>query len=456
MTDEPGQVSVWDKFDVDAYLGWQADARAANAEATASAPETKWQRRRFKAKFIVADFVAAIGWVYAICKVFVGDVDRWVVENVSPSLIWIVDFRFFIVLTAVTVLALVLRRWTAALWFAYFMFWPLIFVFFKVPRFFYKRRSWTLVIGAFQLIWASARSVRFSIFLFSATAFSLLVLAIGRGTWLLYGVVVVSVACWSALLVRAAVSAPRPSRFVGAQQRMLCTLLDSKAVSGFTMPDQAMVSTVVDKYDKTQSDAVIQRASVGVIVYGTGHAWAKELERYRRSGFAILFTGLSVVVLVLQALFFFTLANLALHAADPDQFATDGEPPGVSAFARYTFSAISTGEIDAVQARGGIATFLSIYAGMSAAVLVLVLVVAVIFGVRQSREDEASRRAVEKIRERSDAFAKRFSEEYAEPVEKTIYRLIELSGLIQWWLRFAGDAIGSVRGFEQVEWRKAD
>ena len=180
--------------------------------------------------------------------------------------------------------------------------------------------------------------------------------------------------------------------------------------------------------------------------------WAEQLEIYRKKGVSVVFSAVSVVTLVLQASLLFCFANLALFKYDSGQFeySASGTPP-FATFFRYSFNSLLLSEIDSLKPLGSLSSWLSTVAGISVAVIGIVLIVAIVFGVKQSRDDEETRNAVEDMRERADGFAQKLTEEYRLPVEDLIDRVLEIGGFITLWLKYFGSIAEGVRGFEGWE-----
>ena len=122
---ESAPVALWDKVDPTVLPSKDPSAAAAKEEKE----KVKWKRT----KWALADLVGWFIWTYAILKLFVADFDRWILANVAPQAMWLVDFRFFVLLTALAV-ALLLFRKKRAWWIVYVLAFPLVVLFFKIPR----------------------------------------------------------------------------------------------------------------------------------------------------------------------------------------------------------------------------------------------------------------------------------------------------------------------------------
>ena len=169
----------------------------------------------------------------------------------------------------------------------------------------------------------------------------------------------------------------------------------------------------------------------------------------------MVFSAVSVVSLILEAVLLLSLGNYALYRVSPDQFDAQGSP-SFAAVVRYTFNSLVFSEIDAIQPAGTLATCLNIFAGISVAIILLVLVVSIVFGIKQSKDDESMRIAVEDMRTKSDEFAARLVTEYRVPLEDLVSRMMDAGGFVALWLKFFGSVASNVRGFEHAEWENKE
>jgi hypothetical protein len=439
LEDEP---TIWEKIDIDEYLAAQEASRSSAAPESEAKPKTGWEKLRHRTFWIVLKVVAVVFWLYVPAKLFVGDVDRWVVENVDPSVSWLLDYRFFIFLGLAAIGLLVFKRWKYIGALLYVLVFPLSVIFFYVPRFLARQPTWMPTIGLLNILWTTLRTIRFTIpalFLFSVAALAIWLDATpgvqAAAIGLLLGL-------WTILIVRAFLSAVRPASFINAQQRAIGRIQTSTFAQNTIALPASHLSPEVKKLSKPEIDTLVTNASFALLFYASGYFLADQLERYRKSGASIIFSVLGVAFLYLEALVIFTLVNLGIYQLVPDQFSAATEPT-FTTLIRYTLSSLQLGEINAIQPIGQVATGVSIYAGISVGVIMLTLVVALIFSVRSSRESTMATESIAEMRKESDEYASRLVNEYRLPIEELIGRFIQMGSLMNLWLRFVSDTIGT-------------
>jgi hypothetical protein len=104
------------------------------AEATAP-PQTRSQR----AIWFAIEAVAILFWLYALMKVFVFDLDNYLVARFLPSYQHLLAFKFPVLLGVVAVaLLLVRKKWLIGPC-IYTALYPFIVVLWKIPKFLFKQ-----------------------------------------------------------------------------------------------------------------------------------------------------------------------------------------------------------------------------------------------------------------------------------------------------------------------------
>ena len=79
--------------------------------------------------------------MYVFVKLFVFDLDIWLIEHYLPSARWLVDYKLIILLLIIAASFLVFRRSTVLGWLAYVIFYPIIILLWKVPYLIFQQFS---------------------------------------------------------------------------------------------------------------------------------------------------------------------------------------------------------------------------------------------------------------------------------------------------------------------------
>src|SRR5690606_19814644 len=94
----------------------------------------------------------------------------------------------------------------------------------------------------------------------------------------------------------------------------------------------------------------------------------------------------------------------------------------------YTFSAAAFSEVSALQPVGPVATTINILTGLFSGIIVLVLVLSLVVGYRQSGEDHATSAAITGMRADADAIEERLAADYGLDRDGLWDRLYEVGG----------------------------
>src|SRR5882672_9689372 len=103
------------------------------------------------------DLVATLFWLYAIVKLFVFDVDVYLVSLTSSEFVWLLNYKFLILLALILVAMLVTRSLVLGFAIAYVALYPFVILFWKLPRFVWKQQSWLF---AFAILNAAIGLIR--------------------------------------------------------------------------------------------------------------------------------------------------------------------------------------------------------------------------------------------------------------------------------------------------------
>jgi hypothetical protein len=116
--------------------------------------------RKWKTLWAVANVIAIFFWSYAIIKIFLFDVDVYVISLASPAFVWVLNYKFLIFSGLIVIAMLVTKSLMLGLAVGYIAFYPLIVVFWKLPRFIWKKQSWLLLFAVLNSLIGLFRSFK--------------------------------------------------------------------------------------------------------------------------------------------------------------------------------------------------------------------------------------------------------------------------------------------------------
>lgn len=386
--------------------------------------KTAWQRLHWP----LANLFSGLLWLWLVTKAFIGDVDRWALASWDPGIVWLLDYRILLVLAVLAVVAVVAKpkQWWLFLFVAL---WPVVVALFYLPRFLIRRRSSTLALAVLHTAFGFLKGIRFALVTIALTASAVLgILLTAHQIWVLAPCALILVGVWAVLLLRIVMYSITPSSFIMEQRKLVASVFGSNISWAIVRVHDDLKQPGLERFTNEQTNSMLTTLSFALAFTRICQHWATLLENYRKSAAMTLFGCLAVITMFLQSGATFTLVNLAIFKARPEEFVAT-YPPTLATFVHYTFASAFYGEIAALAPKGPWATAAGLAMGLGSSLILLLLVVALILGFRQSRSDAAAAAAIEQMRIEADNYEHRLAVEYGlDEADALRARLIELRG----------------------------
>ena len=110
----------------------------------------------------VRETLAILLWIYVITKLFIFDIDIFLIEKIFPSYIWLINYKFFVLIGILAAVWLVTKNKRILLWSLFIFFYPVILVFWRIPFLLFKKRSWNLIFALIDSIISFFKSFKIS------------------------------------------------------------------------------------------------------------------------------------------------------------------------------------------------------------------------------------------------------------------------------------------------------
>jgi len=99
-------------------------------------------------KNFAREILAITFWIYVVVKLFIFDIDLFLVNIVIPQYAWVLDFKFFILISIITIAWAATKNKNLVLWFLYITFYPIVILFWRIPYILFKQKSWLLAFAS--------------------------------------------------------------------------------------------------------------------------------------------------------------------------------------------------------------------------------------------------------------------------------------------------------------------
>lgn len=289
MNDENRQLDIWTLLEGSVTTTASSQSSANPAVDKDDPKAVAIRQRRWRRTRRILDLTSTVFWIYALLQVLGFDVPRRVLESVSPQYAHLADFRWILV-AAVIFLAGVVWRWKTLGGILYLLGFPLIVVFWKIPKFFYRRRNWVLGMAFLNGIGIGIRNLRYNLITKSlGFVAAITILTTSNQTLLLPSVTYIGT-----LLVVAAVRTVRrvlePNWFLKTQSDLIERIVDSKAVTNSTDIDKHLSAASPKTLTQVEASTLSNAISISIVINHVLYFWAYQLKQYKQAGLNVIFS----------------------------------------------------------------------------------------------------------------------------------------------------------------------
>ncbi|MFJ8138843.1 hypothetical protein [Streptomyces sp. NPDC096013] len=408
--------SLWSKIDL--------SVQAAPSNGVASEGEEPSFESRWKAwpkwTFRLLDGAGSFVWIYVFFKLFVFDVDNYLIERFFPGAGSIISYRFLFA-GGIFVL-LVLFSKGRRMKYLYVGFFPFVVAFWKVPKWLYKAKSWVAVFTFVNVAATAVGHLKFNV----TTRFCAILALVGVAVASNHVVLALCAAYlglyFFLLMARTIWFSVRPSHFLKSQQKLIDQVSSAGFIAQVTSVSPQLRDASVEKFSAAQLVTFQSNLGMAVLCSRATYYWAYQLEKYRKSAAAFILSMVAYVSLYLQGTVAFSAINWAILKIDPVAFSYSGHP----SYLQVAYYSLFNGAGSALTPISGIAIFVKIATNVVAPLFITALVTQFLINRRQVEQDAAAQEAVKKIKAAGVELEKRFRQEYEISTEEAIVRLRDL------------------------------
>lgn len=411
--------SIWEKIDY--AIAAQPNPLLPQRQSVSPSKKPNSFASRLRWRFM--DAVAVSLWLYVGSTLLIFDINARL-SKLSPILDAIIQYRFFVALAILSILA-VTWRLKSVFALAYIAGFPLVVIAWKLPKFLIDRRSWTLTLGVLHIIFAGFWGFKKGLLGFTTFAFACLAVSLEARPFLCVAVVLTS-----ALLLysytKAFQDAFKPTRFMSTQVKFFSSLAQSNITADTWRIKPELRASNVEKFDRMQLETFKQGLLTGTMVYYGANFWAYKIEKYRQSPASVFFAATALLWLIGASIANLTIMNLAAYKLAPEEFSVDQSGVSVSRFIYYSFAALYVNEISGLTPNAGLPLLIKIVAGLLGAVLLTILLVTIYMSFRSERHNREAQEAVAALQARAAEFEEELKKEYEVSAEEALVRLQEM------------------------------
>lgn len=398
------------------------------AIASPSPPSNPW-------KFWIRELIAIAFWIYAILKLFVYDVDIYLVTRIDPQLLWIIHYRFFILISVIAFSLIATRkRWSLAGWFLYIVFYPFVLFFWRIPYAMYRRRDWTLAFAAANSLVSLFHTFKYKFVWITLFLLSLLcTIKIAEPTMLIIsGFILLGLTISS--YIRIAFLVTKPSRIF-----QVYSILLSRSPEFFLskLTDRDIRNLPIETLSETQLDVRRSNIQTLVIVNRFALFFARRLRDYQESKLHAVGFTLTLLTVLVFTMVAFAGINYALFKAEPYQFATT-EPGTFSLFLYYSFRSFVFGSIPEITPISLYSRILSVFE-QGLAIVLLFFIITLFISIQNDRYKEQLAKTIQDAEKTGEVLKEMLQNNYQVTLDQAMIEIQKMKsnmmGLVVWLTR---------------------
>jgi hypothetical protein len=116
---------------------------------------------------LLREVIAASFWIYVLLKLFIFDIDVYLVNKYLPDYAWLLNFKFFILIGTIAIIWLVTKNKHILSWSLYILFYPVILLLWKIPFFVFKQKSWIFAFALINAVISFFKSIKYNFIVFA-------------------------------------------------------------------------------------------------------------------------------------------------------------------------------------------------------------------------------------------------------------------------------------------------
>lgn len=358
----------------------------------------------------IREIIAALFWVYVVAKLFIFDIDIFLLGTFSPNYAWILNYKFFILIGIVATVWLVTKNRHVLLWTLSIFFYPAIVLLWKIPVFVFKQKSWILAFALFDAVISFFRSIKFS---FITTSFFLVSLAIIFGFsneiffWISIAAVIVIL---SAVYIHRFALVFKRCGVYQVYNKMFSRIGEFLSSSPAYALDESMTNLPVESLDEKQLQKWTTNVQTLVLFNRICLFVARKLKTYQGSGLNIVSSVLIILALIALTILSFAAVNFGLYKINQQFFAFSAVPTFFTFF-YYSFNNLLFNPIQDIVPSLAISQTISMIESTFALFLVAIFV-SLVFSVRSQRHIDELNEVMKSLEEQGTKMEGYIREEY--------------------------------------------
>jgi len=289
---------------------------------TESAPVVAQQTKGWKIFGITIQIIAPLIWVYTFSKLFVFDIDTYLFGKYLPQFAHLLAYKFLFVIGILAILIAITGNKYLVAGITYIIFYPFIIVFWKIPFFIYKKRSWEMAFSFINTLISFFQDFKFNFISVSVFIISVAACLFSSNKYVLYVGCIGILAIIATSYIRRFSLVFQPSRVFVAYKKFFPGV--RKVLASSFVLDQDIKGIPLELLTDNQKQTWISNLQISVLHNRLCLFIARKLSLYQKSKFNLLSYIFSLFRLMFATIIGFSGIFYALYKINPLNFSPSG------------------------------------------------------------------------------------------------------------------------------------
>jgi hypothetical protein len=345
---------------------------------------------------VLKEVFAALFWIYVLLKLFIFDVDIYLVNKFSPDYSWLLNFKFFVLIGTIAIIWLITKNKHILSWSLYILFYPIILLLWKIPFFVFKQKSWIFAFALINAVISFFKSIKYNFIVSALFLASFAVVFSFSNEKLLWPAILTIFIILSIIYIHRFILVFKPSSVFQIYMKIFSATKNygAKKNSLFAL-DENIKNLPVASLDQKQLEKWTTNLQNSVLFNRICLFAAKKLRDYQNSGLNIVSYILTILLLIALTIFSFATINFGLFKID-NNFFSYPTIPNFFTFFYYSFNNLVFNSIKEIAPVIPMAQTISMIESFFALILVAIFI-SLLLSVRSQRHKEELNEVINNI-----------------------------------------------------------
>lgn len=363
-------------------------------------------------------------WIYLILKLFIFDLDYYLLQEYFPQHEWVIKYKFFIIIGVIALYWFFVKTKTFLYSCLLIIFYPFYFIFWQIPKVLFKRKSWLGIFAAFGIVITICKSAKLNFITFALVSISIIVVFANKSDIPLSFAITILFLFLMLHFAKRFYFAFKPFRNFSLKPELFSKLNKNLEEAYHIPPEFKLKKT--NELTKEQQGKWITNLQ-GLILFNKIYLFLiSKLRSFQRSKVIISYAIIILIYTLFLTIVIFAMQNYALFKLNPDCF----NNPGMHSygyFLYYSFNTMFTNSIADFSPICGWARLLNSLE-IFFAFVILVILVSVIFTVFQERHNQEIDSVIDTLKHQGMELETYINSEYKLTVGDALKEIENLKG----------------------------